>query len=513
MGHEIELKFEVPASAFARLRRSHLMKALPQSATSSLVNSVYFDTRSRKLRHNRLSLRVREAGDKHIQGIKSYAGVAGLSEREEWEREIDGKIFDPQAMRGTPAEKLVTKKTQRKLKPVFETRVRRTTVPILIGKSHIELTLDQGQVRSGRKSRPIREVELELKDGSPTALFDAARRLTRIVPASLALESKADQGYALLDKPRARHFEKIHLDPDMTTEDALKTIAAACVKHFTSNVSAVLDGDSEGIHQMRVGLRRLRAAMSLFRDLLGDTESESIKSELKWLSSQLGPARDIDVFMHSEIVAEQAKKLRKEGAAAFKRQLAHTRSEAFDRAKAAVRSPRYRTITLDTVAWIETGRWTKSNNDLKVSLRARPISILAGGILSRRMKKISKKAKKLESLDAQRRHRLRIAIKKLRYAADFFGKIYSGKKARKHHAAFELVLEDLQDCLGKLNDISVHQRLSQRVAKIGSRKMPQQLFAAGIIAGQEQCDMTPALKEATKAASRLIRQPPFWPKT
>lgn len=512
MGNEIELKFEVPSTAFTKIKKSRWLNTRPETIEYDTVKSVYFDTDSRKLREKQISLRIREVGDRRVQGVKSLSGSNGLSERGEWEHEINGNVPDWDAIRGTPLKKAITKKDQRKLRPVFETRVRRTVIPIEVGKSRIEVTLDQGQIRFGRKSAPICEVELELKHGDRTALFRTAKRLARVVPANLALESKADRGYELIGSPTPRRAAAIHMPPDISTEEAFKTIASSCIRHFTSNAHAVLEGDPEGVHQMRVGLRRLRAAISLFSDLLQDSQTGSIKGELKWLGNQLSPARDLDVLIKSVTVAKPQNG-RKQGLDEFKGQLAREHDDAFSRVKEVVASPRYRNLVLDTVAWLETGTWTVRNDEAQRDLRAGPIHAFACKVLTRRTKKILKKAKKLESLDEQSRHKLRIAVKKLRYASDFFASVYPGKKYAKRRSAFKDVLTHLQDCLGKLNDISVHEQLSEDVARTASQKNQrgESAFAAGIITGQEQCEIAPVMKTATKAAARLTRQRRFWP--
>jgi len=69
------------------------------------------------------------------------------------------------------------------------------------------------------------------------------------------------------------------------------------LNQIVNNHGALTKGDPEGVHQMRVGLRRLRAAMSLFAALLGDRQTAAIKNELKWLAGELGPARELDVLV------------------------------------------------------------------------------------------------------------------------------------------------------------------------------------------------------------------------
>src|ERR1051325_6903209 len=298
MGHEVELKLEVPAKTIGTLKRMRALGRNGHARDKNLV-SIYFDTAKHKLRKHGMSLRVRHIGQARVQTVKANGqSAAGLFERREWEAPIASDTPDLRATRHTALDHLNGKKLALGLKPVFETRVHRTVVPLRRNGSHIELTLDQGQVRLGRKSAPISEVELELKRGHAADLFAVARDLTGRVPARLAVRSKADRGYALVDDQpiAAVRQHAIILDPRMSAGEAFRAIALGCLHHAAANESAVRERDAEGVHQMRVGLRRLRAAIALFSDLLDDEEPARLKGELKWLTGELGPARDLDVY-------------------------------------------------------------------------------------------------------------------------------------------------------------------------------------------------------------------------
>src|SRR5205085_3268752 len=138
--------------------------------------SVYFDTDNRKLRKKGLMLRVRHAGDRYVQTIKS-TGNSGLFARDEWESEIEGAMPDLRLARGTALEPLLSRKFCRQLKPVFETRVQRKTYPLTYGESRIALTIDKGKLDAGDRSKPLCEIELEPKGGHAAKLFDVAREL------------------------------------------------------------------------------------------------------------------------------------------------------------------------------------------------------------------------------------------------------------------------------------------------------------------------------------------------
>jgi triphosphatase len=345
--------------------------------------------------------------------------------------------------------------------PVFETRVRRTGGPVRRNGSRIEVALDEGEIWAGGRSAPISEVELELKRGDADEAFELARELGKHAPVKLALNSKSQRGYDLRrNKPiEAARAEKIELRDGMSPVEAFLVIGHSILRHIAANESAVRKLDSEGVHQMRVGLRRLRAAMALFKKLLGDTQSERIKSELKWLTGELAPARDLDVYERSKIEPLRTLLPGKTGMKELADTLASRRAAAFDQAKAAVDSPRYRSLLLDMLQWLETGDWAKHRRR-----QGGPIERFAVKVLARRTRKAKKKAGKLRKLDPKDRHKLRIAVKKLRYGSDFFENLFVGRKAGKRLSRFKGRLKELQDCLGALNDISVHQKLASKLA-------------------------------------------------
>jgi triphosphatase len=280
---EIELKLEVPQASLPALAKIPTFQALADHPDTETEISVYFDTRRQKLRRHGVMLRVRRTGKRHIQTVKS---ADALFARGEWENEISDGTPDLSLARGTALASLVTRNLRQKLQPVFETRVRRTSCCISDEKRAIILTLDKGRIDTGERSQPLCELELELKRGREEELFDVAREIAAVLPARLAVESKSERGYALLDRNgvAAVRAAPIALRREMAARDGFRAIARACLRQVVGNVPALCGGDPEGVHQMRVALRRLRAAMSLFKDFLQDLQTAAIKRELKWLT-------------------------------------------------------------------------------------------------------------------------------------------------------------------------------------------------------------------------------------
>jgi triphosphatase len=301
MGQEIELKLVGPHVALRKAMELPWLRELASGpAKREKLVSVYFDTPKLKLHKRGLALRVRHIDKKHVQTIKTIQkGRRGPLGRDEWEHEVGGARPDLKLAEGTALAPLVGEKLRRKLRPVFETVVERVTLPVHSGGSDVEIAVDRGYAKAGRERAPISELELELKSGDPADLVQIAERLARSLPVAYGARPKQDRGYALVKGKEARAIRAadIELDPHVTTGQAFRVVALACLDHALANQRSVSAGDAEGIHQMRVGLRRLRAALSLFKPLIESAETESIKTELKWLTDELAPARDFDVLV------------------------------------------------------------------------------------------------------------------------------------------------------------------------------------------------------------------------
>jgi inorganic triphosphatase YgiF len=315
--------------------------------------STYFDTPKHILRRNGVSLRVRQAGKKRVQTIRTAKDGITLG-RGEWESKIESNEPDLRAARGTALEPLLSKKLRRDLNPIFATRVHRTLVPLRPGKSRVELALDRGHVRVGRNATPLAEVELELKNGSVADLFKAARIVTELVPVKLAVRSESEQGYDLVeDQPvSAVGASKITLKRNATLSSAFQVIGRSILGHIAANEPAVLAGQPEGVHQMRIGVRRLRAAIWAFSKLLRSKQTELIKHDLKWLVAKLGPVRDLDVFLNTKVNRLASAEPPISGLADLMSELIYRRGLAAEAAKTAVASSRYRLLNAGQASFL-----------------------------------------------------------------------------------------------------------------------------------------------------------------
>ena len=133
----------------------------------------------------------------------------------------------------------------------------------------------------------------------------------------------------------------------------------ACLRQITANAERLRHRASpEVIHQLRVGLRRLRSLITSFKHVVADARLPAIKAELKWLTGELDAARNLDVLLHGDYRAAVAQKDDAEGLKGLGVRLRGARRMAYVRAAGAVESERFRRLLLDLLVWIETGPWT-----------------------------------------------------------------------------------------------------------------------------------------------------------
>jgi inorganic triphosphatase YgiF len=509
MGSETELKFQVSSQDMKSLRTARSLRPMGAASTEGeKLLSVYFDTAERRLRRKGISLRVRHNRGTRVQTIKTQTSGIPFN-RGQWEHKIDGDQPDLRFMRGTPLAQLRTKKLRSALSPIFVTQICRVTRLLNEDGSRIEMALDEGLVRAGRKTGLISEVELELKRGKVLDLFQLAKRIGSLVPAKLAFKSKSERGYDLLADATGPSYaaDQINLKSGMSTGKAFQVIGRSILRHVVDNESAARKGDSEGVHQMRVGLRKLRAAISSFAELVDDKQTERIESEIIWMTGELGSARDLDVYIKTKIEPLRKLRPRKSGLREFAGDLASRRRTAFKKMKHAIDSPRYRSLILDILQWIEAGEWLKHS---KVRAR-RPVHLFAAKSLAQQFRKVLRKQKGVAKFDSRQLHKLRIRFKKLRYSCEFFGGLFDTRKMSHRRRRFNDCVADLQDNLGALNDISVHQKIATAlVAEKTSTQHPRRDFAAGIVSGREQGEIETFLKTVSKTARKLSQMRPFW---
>jgi len=483
---EIELKFVCGPDDLAAV-----LAAAPagDDETRELI-SVYFDTPDLALQKAGASLRVREHRGRRTQTLKRGQGLV----REEHEAPIEGLAPDPGL---APLPSLLPDGAT--LRPAFNVRVSRRQRTFRYQDAQIELALDQGEVTGGDQRSPICEVELELKSGPPAALFALARELSQAAPLYLAFDSKAARGQALLagDPQAARKGRPIELDPDATAGEAFQTVARTALAQIAVNAAALrAEPGPETVHQLRVGARRLRSALTTFKPLLaGDDGLEAVKTNLKWLGQACGAARNLDVFAQETLTPAESGEAAPAGLRALRQAVDAARRAAWRQAGETAACDRFRALMIDTAAWVETGGWRDGE------AAAGAVRPFARHALKRHLRRLEKRGRAAQGGDDMARHHLRIEAKKLRYAAEAFAGLFGDKRARRYLGR----LKDLQEILGSLNDLVTAEPL---IAQLKLR--PEAAFAAGELVGLKAAGKSRLVAQSAKALHRLQAADPFW---
>ena len=303
---EIELKLALPTTDPSSLskRLSRLPLLARRTPVHQNLHNVYYDTPQQILRHKRIALRIRRVGSdaspQWLQTLKTgNRDDSALSRRGEWEAPVPSDTLVLNVLQATPWATIDPDGTVfQALAPTFSTTFERTswTVRRRDG-SVIEVALDIGVIVAGDKRAPICELELELLAGQPAALFHLARQIAATIAVLPANVSKAERGYALAgegpDMP-------LRAQPPKLAKQLLVSAAAGRVLreifcHFTTNLNALHSSDDpEVVHQARVGWRRLKSALRLFKPALAVNAAPSWQA-LQPMLSFLGELRDIDV--------------------------------------------------------------------------------------------------------------------------------------------------------------------------------------------------------------------------
>ena len=451
MTQQIALKLEIAEDRHGALLRHSVLARAAAREHHHLV-SIYYDTGRMALRRAGILLRLRKHGASWQQTVKRQEDSdGGLTRRPEWQapylNHFDFSHVDDAELRDW----LQRDKIAGRFSAIFETNIRRTVWQLDRGSdTRILVKLDRGWIASNGRRETISELELQLMAGSIDSLYTLALELAQRQALPPLLLSKADRGYRLFQNSGTAPVKAgdVPIDADDTPLAALRLIALDCLSHLQLNHhGAVHSDDPEYVHQMRVATRRMRAALRMFRPVLPAGFTEQLVPPMRELMQALGQARDLDVLM-SEIVAPVASALPDEPrltdlASAITNRLYVARTNI----RHVLRQPGYSQLLLTAGSLLQRAPFVEPPG-----AGDEPSSLLqfADRRLRRQLKKI------LELADAARvdyppsLHELRIGIKRLRYAIEFFGPMIPGKSG----AAAIKRLAGLQEELGQLNDLA-----------------------------------------------------------
>ncbi|CAN7478883.1 CHAD domain-containing protein [Phenylobacterium sp. LjRoot225] len=484
---EIELKFLCAPEDLGRV-----LAAAPEGDDDCReLISVYFDTPDLDLQKAGASLRVRESKGQRMQTVKRGDGLA----REEHETPIATDAPDPSL---GPLPQLLPHGARGELKPAFHVRVTRRQRLVRFAGAEIELALDQGEVRGGKRVSPISEVELELKSGEPAALFQLARELSQAAPIYLSFASKSQRGQALVaDCPLHAHRRaRPEIGEDATLAEVFQAIGRSTLTSIAANSELLRERpDAEAVHQLRVAARTLRSALSTFREVVEDQDYDRIKDELRWLAKACDEARNLDVFAEELLAPAVKAEPSDPGLIALAAAIQAAREHAAADVEQAVGSARFRDLLIEVTGWVETGDWLSQPPSGEA---AKPF---AQASLQTRRRKLLKDGRDLKRQDDAERHQVRIDAKKLRYAAEGFHGLF-GRKAT---TRFVKALKEVQDELGGLNDLATAETLLG-----GLGLSAEAAFAGGEQVGRASVEKPRRIARAAKALDRFAEVDPFW---
>jgi len=493
---EIELKLALPAdqaALFLKLMARRRSVPLQQNLITR-----YYDTPDFALSAQGIALRVRKIGRRWLQTLKTEGErQGGLSHRAEYEMAAPNDKPDWTRF-PVAAQAMVSDALRAQLIPLFETHFNRTAW-LLKGRggAQIEVALDVGEVRAGTQSQPICEIELELKAGQPDALYELAQVWATKLDLLPLDVSKAERGVRLArgDKAAPVKSAPVKLHDDMHVGEGFVAVVQACLAQFQANLPGVLASDDiEYVHQARVALRRLRAALHGFRRVC--PLPDELRDGVRALTAALGPVRDWDVLC-DEILPAIAPHFADEGAwqSGLSVLEAH-RAEARVAMRAEMIQARPGAWLLTFQRWLFQQGW-REGSAAQHRVQQSVLKAWARRKLRKGHRLIAQGARTYAQMRPAARHALRIAVKRQRYAAEFFMILFVGRR----QARYQTALQDVQESLGRINDCRVaSQLLTQAGAELGSMGDFSRGWLAACRAGGDKQGIKKQLKNFVKWA-------------
>jgi triphosphatase len=459
MHKEIELKFNSTPATMQKIATSRYFK---KHKTGEMVSrnliSTYFDTPRHTLRKAGITFRIRYDGDGYEQTIKApVTGPSGLRTSKEWTTRVASNMPCVEAIEDRELLAILKRGNRdKRLVPTFTTEVERRAMPIKVGDTKLELALDIGTIvaKGGTCREPISEVELELENGDSKAILDLVLELNESMDLTLGRWSKAERGYALASpalRPHASKSSAITLDSQMTVSDAFYRIKDNALQHLYLNEIPVAQGRPEGIHQARVAIRRIRAALRAFKSVLPYDKRKAFNGEFRWFQQRLSFARDWHVFVDETLPAIMAAHPDRHEALTRLRRVALAERQRATRDVADIfECKRYTRLMLQFERWLAT-----PSEVLDQSIIDQPVADFARTVLEKTRRDFLIDTRPLYRMIGEDLHNLRKRGKKARYASEFFSGLWPDSSTR----PFLKQMKNIQDSLGIVNDANVARQL------------------------------------------------------
>lgn len=547
---EIELKFLVPDYKISTIQRQTHIK----SAITSQLSAHYFDNLDETLGEHGIAIRIRQDNDNWVQTLKTAGD--GIASRLEYNHQLDAEIAekayqektlqpDLSLYKKTPLKKFfkqLTKSGQliinspvvevenaekpleneatennesttetenkpemRSLLNLFSTEMERTTRLINKDDTSIEVAFDRGHVIHGidnTQTQPIQEIEFELLQGDSEFLFSTAKTWCKRYQLCLSTISKAEKGSLLLQgraypEPVKSKLNALILKTDVSQDDFLKTVVHNCLLQILPNASAITAGsiDGEHVHQLRVGIRRLRTALKFFADFSDDVNPQWVSS-LQETFALLGEYRDREILQ-----IETQPMLEKLGSPKVGWEM-DIRLMPID----AVRANDFQLTLLELIEFITPPTKAKKKSKQKLKLAKPQVS----KVLDELFTTIVSRSEDFAQLTHEEKHDLRKQLKELRYLVEFATplfaeKVKKGKKetdSQKALRKFNKRLKFAQEILGHYHDNLV----AYHAYKEKAETEPNAYFAVGWLLASKQ----KTIKDCQKSLKKVRKAKKFW---
>ncbi len=511
------------AGGIERLRAAPIIVRHAQSrGVVRRLETLYYDTADHALCRQGLSLRVRRHGRRFTQtlreqvperqGVERQAGAPAGPFGGTWQAAVEGAAPDLERLAAAAPEPrlaaLLGHLASAPLTSLFETRLRRLTRRLALPGAVIDAVFEDGVIAAGGQARPLAEIRLVLRAGDPGMLYEVAMRLLELAPLRISTCGTLRRGYALAAGTGlpAEKAAPSGLPPGSAVDDVVAGVLAGCEAHLHANQPVAEEGSSpEGVHQTRVALRRMRTALSLLRREIGSATMLELGGEARWAAAQLGAARGWDVFLTTTL--ERPARLQDGGIDfdGLRQVAALSRAAGYDTVRETLGCDRFARFQLSLGQWIARRGWRNEVDRDGLGVLAEPAAGFAVRVLDRLHRRALRQGAHFRRLSAGERHQLRITLKKLRYASEFFLPLCAEPDRVRR---FLRRLSGLQEALGLDHDAATTRPLLQEIGLASSSTGVHQ--ALGVVIGWQARDGLAAREQLNGRWRQFKAMPPFW---
>ncbi len=503
---EFELKFSSDISGLQRVATLKELEKYPFSRRQR-IHTVYYDTPNGHLLQQGISLRLRQVGRKRaVQTFKSQTHHRNSTfERIEIEVFAGPNGFDLAGFDDNVREIIIKATHGLSLEERYITDFYRRTTLVTHDHCQIEIAIDDGHFIANGQTHRLQEIEFELKSGDQASVIEFAQGIALAAGLQLDFTSKAVRCALLAGMIVPERRAARPLQSDMSLDTCINILLSDCLQHFIDHIRPFRDERSpHSVHQMRVGLRRLRAALKMLGKAFPETSFREFSDRARILATGLGQARDCDAFQQLAFADCLTHSRHPKDAAHLQTGLGILRARAYESASTLIDSRETLSFILDMQAYCARRGWRGETIDTHFPILSGPADIFARVFLEDLFKRVRKRGKDLLDRSDEERHEFRIALKNLRYIAGFFVTLFNAPKAAK---SWLTDLAELQDLLGLHNDLANATLMLERIAPLSKEPFPQ---AAGFVLGWYACQSEAADKRLDKAWKRLKAHKSFW---